>query len=41
LLADLVHMQLNRIFRTAQRRQELLVCFCLHKFLCSWKARRG
>jgi thiopeptide-type bacteriocin biosynthesis protein len=39
LLADLIHMQLNRTFPTEQRKQELLVCFCLYKQLCSLKAR--
>jgi thiopeptide-type bacteriocin biosynthesis protein len=39
LLGDLVHMQLNRTFRTEQRKQELLVWYCLAKYLRSLKAR--
>jgi thiopeptide-type bacteriocin biosynthesis protein len=41
LLADLVHMQLNRTFRTAQRKQELIVYYCLTKHLRSLKARQA
>jgi thiopeptide-type bacteriocin biosynthesis protein len=33
LLADLIHMQLNRTFFHSQRQQELLVYHCLHKHL--------
>jgi len=39
LLADLVHMQLNRTFSVKQRQQELLVYCCLQKYLVSCKAR--
>jgi thiopeptide-type bacteriocin biosynthesis protein len=39
LLADLVHMQLNRTFRTDQRKQELIVWYCTAKHLCSLNAR--
>jgi thiopeptide-type bacteriocin biosynthesis protein len=39
LLADLVHMQLNRNFRAEQRKQELFVYYCLEKHLRSLKAR--
>jgi thiopeptide-type bacteriocin biosynthesis protein len=39
LLADLVHMQLNRTFSFRQRQQELLVYYCLQKFAGSSLAR--
>jgi thiopeptide-type bacteriocin biosynthesis protein len=39
ILADLVHMQLNRTFLQGQRQQELLVYFCLRKYLLSVQAR--
>jgi hypothetical protein len=39
LLADLIHMQLNRTFTAEQRKQELVVCFCLYKQLRSLDAR--
>ncbi|KQR66938.1 hypothetical protein ASF92_19495 [Pedobacter sp. Leaf176] len=39
LLADLVHMQLNRTFSIKQRQQELLVYYCLQKYLISCMAR--
>lgn len=39
LLADLVHMQLNRTFSVNQRQQELLVYYCLQKHNASLKAR--
>lgn len=39
LLADLVHMQLNRTFSVKQRQQELLVYCCLQKHLVSCIAR--
>ncbi|RFZ85112.1 hypothetical protein DYU05_05785 [Mucilaginibacter terrenus] len=35
LVADLVHMQVNRTFRSRQRQQELLVYYCLAKLLRS------
>jgi len=35
LLADLVHMQMNRTFSVKQRQQELLVYYCLQKYLRS------
>jgi lantibiotic biosynthesis protein len=40
LLADLIHMQLNRTFREDARKQELLVYFCLHRYLTAKLARR-
>lgn len=40
LIADLVHMHLNRTFRTSQRKQELLVYHCLHKHVISMIARQ-
>lgn len=40
LLADLVHMQLNRTFQSRQRQKELLVYFCVQKYLLSAKARK-
>ncbi|MFD0767141.1 lantibiotic dehydratase [Mucilaginibacter lutimaris] len=39
LAADLVHMQVNRTFRNDQRKQELLVWYCLSKYLRSLKAQ--
>ncbi|QNR82898.1 lantibiotic dehydratase [Pedobacter riviphilus] len=39
LLADLVHMQLNRTFSVRQRQQELLVYYCLQKYNASLLAR--
>ncbi|MBT2560721.1 lantibiotic dehydratase [Pedobacter sp. ISL-68] len=39
LLADLVHMQLNRTFSVRQRQQELLVYYCLQKYNASLSAR--
>ncbi len=39
LLADLVHMQLNRTFSVRQRQQELLVYYCLQKYAGSRLAR--
>ncbi|TBO42238.1 lantibiotic dehydratase [Pedobacter kyonggii] len=39
LLADLVHMQLNRTFSVRQRQQELLVYYCLQKYASSRLAR--
>ncbi|MDQ0640070.1 thiopeptide-type bacteriocin biosynthesis protein [Pedobacter sp. W3I1] len=39
LLADLVHMQLNRTFSVRQRQQELLVYYCLQKYTNSRLAR--
>lgn len=41
LLADLVHMQLNRTFRGDQRKQEMLVWYCMAKHLRSLNARAG
>lgn len=39
LLADLVHMQLNRTFSVKQRQQELMVYYCLGKYHTSLLAR--
>lgn len=39
LLADLVHMQMNRAFSVKQRQQELLVYYCLQKYMSSCLAR--
>jgi len=39
LLADLVHMQLNRSFTEDPRRQEMIAYHHLHKYLVSRKAR--
>ncbi|SDC66213.1 lantibiotic dehydratase [Pedobacter soli] len=39
LLANLVHMQLNRTFSVNQRQQELLVYYCLQKYMASLRAR--
>ncbi|WDF80757.1 thiopeptide-type bacteriocin biosynthesis protein [Mucilaginibacter sp. KACC 22773] len=35
LLADLIHMQVNRLYSDQQRRHELLICFCLYKYSTS------
>lgn len=39
LLADLVHMQLNRTFSVKQRQQELMIYYCLRKYYTSLLAR--
>lgn len=39
MLADLVHMQLNRTFAERQRQQEMFVYYCLHKFRVAVRAR--
>jgi len=38
LLADLIHMHLNRLFVDQQRNHELIVYYCLHKHQLSAKA---
>ena len=38
LLADLVHMQMNRTFQFSQRRQEFMVYYCIYKHTASLKA---
>ncbi|WP_179414596.1 lantibiotic dehydratase [Mucilaginibacter sp. E4BP6] len=38
ILADLVHMHLNRIFIDRQRHQELIIYYCLYKYKLSMKA---
>jgi thiopeptide-type bacteriocin biosynthesis protein len=40
LLADLVHMHLNRLFVDRQRNQELIVYYCLYKHQLSVNARQ-
>jgi thiopeptide-type bacteriocin biosynthesis protein len=40
LLADLVHMQLNRTFRIKHRQQELMVYYFLEKYMLSLTARQ-
>jgi thiopeptide-type bacteriocin biosynthesis protein len=40
LLADLVHMQLNRMFAWRQREHEAMVYYVLHKYAVSLAARR-
>ena len=40
LLADVVHMQLNRTLAVQHRRQEMLVYYYLEKYLASRIARR-
>ena len=39
LLADLIHMQINRLFSLEQRKYELLLYHCLSKYLQSKRAR--
>jgi thiopeptide-type bacteriocin biosynthesis protein len=41
VLADLVHMQMNRTFQFSQRRQEFMVYYCIYKYTASLKARQG
>jgi thiopeptide-type bacteriocin biosynthesis protein len=41
LLADLVHMQLNRLFASRQREYEAMVYYILHKYAASKHARQG
>jgi thiopeptide-type bacteriocin biosynthesis protein len=38
LLADLIHMHLNRLFVDRQRNQELIIYYCLYKYRISAKA---
>ena len=38
LLADLIHMHLNRLFIDRQRNQELIIYYCLYKHQISVKA---
>lgn len=40
LLADLIHMHLNRLFTDQQRKQELIIYYCLYKHRLSLGARR-
>jgi thiopeptide-type bacteriocin biosynthesis protein len=39
LLADLIHMQLNRTFKIKHRQQELMVYYFLHKYMTSKTAQ--
>lgn len=39
LIADLMHMQVNRLFPGMQRRREGLICHCLYKYAASVSAR--
>ncbi|MBE9599947.1 lantibiotic dehydratase [Pedobacter sp. MC2016-24] len=39
LLADIIHMQINRLFSVQQRKQELQLYFCIAKHLQSKRAR--
>jgi thiopeptide-type bacteriocin biosynthesis protein len=39
LLVDLVHLQLNRVFASDPRRQELLTYYCLHKAIAGELSR--
>lgn len=38
LLADLIHMHLNRLFVDRQRNQELIIYYCIYKYQVSRKA---
>jgi hypothetical protein len=40
LLADLIHMQVNRMFKTMQRQHEALICHCLFKYFREYNARQ-
>jgi len=39
LLADLIHMQINRLYTGMQRRHELLIYYCLYKYTASRLSR--
>lgn len=39
LCADIIHMHLNRVFTDQQRKQELVLYYCLHKYKSAEKAR--
>jgi thiopeptide-type bacteriocin biosynthesis protein len=39
LLADIIHMHINRLFSFEQRKYELVIYYCLLKYLLSRKAR--
>jgi thiopeptide-type bacteriocin biosynthesis protein len=41
MIADLIHMHLNRVFRSNPRQQELLVYYCLNKYVSSKIVRLG
>ena len=40
LLADLIHMQVNRMFPGKQREHEALICYCLYKYAVTVTARK-
>ncbi|PAW95421.1 hypothetical protein CKK33_18710 [Mucilaginibacter sp. MD40] len=40
LLADLIHMHLNRLFIDRQRNQELIIYYCFYKYQLSVKAKK-
>jgi len=39
LMADVIHMQINRLFPLDQRKHELIIYYCLNKFFLSQQAR--
>lgn len=39
LMADMIHMQLNRVFTDQQRKQEMVIYYCFYKYKLSQKAR--
>jgi len=41
LLSDLIHMQINRLFASEQRKYELLTYYCLYKYTVSKVARES
>lgn len=41
LVADLIHMHLNRLFSEEQRKQEMITYYFMHKYLLSAKAIRS
>ncbi|SDS98911.1 thiopeptide-type bacteriocin biosynthesis domain-containing protein [Mucilaginibacter mallensis] len=41
LVADLIHMHLNRLFNEKQRKQEFIIYYLLYKYYLSVEARKG
>jgi len=40
LVADLIHMHLNRLFNEKQRKQEFIIYYLLYKYYISIEARK-
>ncbi len=41
LIADIIHMHLNRLFNERQRKHEFVIYYMLHKYYLSSEARRS